>query len=111
MIGGGAIGAMLVSSGPKVLKATLKALPSLLKGSKYTKALYMELLALLFEILAKVRKEGLMSIESDVEDPHDSPIFSKYPDNFPAIITSSNLLPIICVSWWAATSMRWKSKT
>jgi chemotaxis protein MotA len=79
MIGGGAIGAMLVSTGPKVLKATLKALPSLLKGSKYTKALYMELLALLFELLAKVRKEGLMSIESDVEDPHASPIFSKYP--------------------------------
>ena len=79
MIGGGALGAMLIASGPKVLKATLKALPSLFKGSKFTKALYLELLALLFEILAKVRKEGLMSIESDVEDPHASAIFSKYP--------------------------------
>ncbi|MBZ0105074.1 MAG: flagellar motor stator protein MotA [Sulfuricella denitrificans] len=79
MIGGGALGAMLVSSGPKVMKATFKALPSIFKGSKYTKALYMELLTLLFELLAKVRKEGLMSIESDVEDPHASPIFSKYP--------------------------------
>ncbi len=79
MIGGGAVGAMLVSSGPKVLKATLKALPSIFKGSKYNKALYLELLALLFEILAKVRKEGLMSIESDVEEPDKSPIFSKYP--------------------------------
>lgn len=79
MIGGGAIGAMLVGSGPKVMKATFKALPSIFKGSKYNKALYMELLALLFEILAKIRKEGLMSVESDVEDPHASPIFSKYP--------------------------------
>ncbi len=79
MIGGGALGAMLVGSGPKVMKATFKALPSVLKGSKYSKALYMELLTLLFELLAKVRKEGLMSIESDVEDPHASPIFSKYP--------------------------------
>ena len=34
---------------------------------------------MLFEILAKVRKEGLMSIEADVEDPHASPIFGKYP--------------------------------
>jgi chemotaxis protein MotA len=34
---------------------------------------------MLFEVLAKVRKEGLMSIENDVENPHDSPIFSKYP--------------------------------
>lgn len=79
MIGGGAVGAMIVGSGPKVMKATFKALPTIFKGSKYNKALYMELLALLFEILAKVRKEGLMSIESDVEDPHASPIFSKYP--------------------------------
>jgi chemotaxis protein MotA len=79
MIGGGALGAMLVSSGPKVLKSTLKALHSIFKGSKYNKALYLELLALLFEILAKIRKEGLMSVESDVEDPHASPIFSKYP--------------------------------
>lgn len=79
MIGGGAVGAFLVGSGPKVMKASFKALPTIFKGSKYTKQLYMELLALLFEILSKVRKEGLMSIESDVEDPHASPIFSKYP--------------------------------
>ena len=51
----------------KTVKATLKALPTLLKGSKYSKALYMELMALLYEILTKVKKEGLMSIEGDVE--------------------------------------------
>jgi chemotaxis protein MotA len=39
----------------------------------------MELLAMLYEILGKVRKEGLMSIESDIETPDSSPIFSKYP--------------------------------
>jgi chemotaxis protein MotA len=39
----------------------------------------MDTLALLYEILAKIRKEGLMSIESDVDNPHDSPLFSKYP--------------------------------
>jgi chemotaxis protein MotA len=39
----------------------------------------MQLMGLLFEILAKVRKEGLMAIENDVEDPEQSPIFSKYP--------------------------------
>jgi chemotaxis protein MotA len=41
--------------------------------------LYVDLLAMLFEVLAKVRKEGLMSIENDVENPKDSPIFGKYP--------------------------------
>lgn len=79
MIGGGAAGAFLVANGGKPLKATLKVLPTALKGSKYTKLLYMELLSLLYEILAKVRKEGLMSIESDIDIPAESPLFSKYP--------------------------------
>jgi chemotaxis protein MotA len=79
MIGGGALGAFIVGNSMKGIKATLKALPSLLKGSKYTKELYMELMSLLYEILARVRKEGLMSIEDDIENPGESPIFSKYP--------------------------------
>lgn len=75
---GAAIGAMIANNQPKVLKATMKGFGACFKGSKYTKARYMELMALLYEILQKARKEGLMSIEKDVEDPHASPIFSKY---------------------------------
>ena len=75
---GGALGAFVVNNQPKVLKATLGALPSLLKGSKYSKARYMELMALLYDILQKARKEGLMSIEKDVEEPHSSALFQKY---------------------------------
>ena len=79
MIGGGGLGAFLVGNSGKAIKATLKALPSVLKGSKYSKGSYMELMALLYELLGKVRKEGLMSIEGDVEKPEESPIFAKYP--------------------------------
>lgn len=79
MIAGAAIGAFLVGNNSKAIKATLKAFPSVFKGSKYTKDSYMELMALLYELLGKVRKEGLMSIENDVENPHESPIFAKYP--------------------------------
>ena len=79
MIGGGAIGAFLVGNNNKVIKATLKALPTVLKGSKYTRALYMDTLALLYELLTKIRKEGLMSVEADVDSPENSPLFSKYP--------------------------------
>ncbi len=79
MIGGGALGAFIVGNSMKGIKATLKALPGLLKGSRYTKELYMELMSLLYEILARVRKEGLMSIEDDIEKPGESPIFAKYP--------------------------------
>jgi chemotaxis protein MotA len=79
MIGGGAGGAFLVGNNGKAIKATMKALPTLFKGSKYTKALYMDTLSLLFELLTKIRKEGLMSVESDVDSPENSPLFTKYP--------------------------------
>ena len=79
MIGGGALGAFFVGNNGKSIKATIAALPSLLKGSRYTKELYMELMSLLFDVLSKVRKEGLMSIEGDIESPAESPLFSKYP--------------------------------
>ena len=75
---GGALGAFTVNNQPKVLKATIAALPGLLKGSKYSKARYMELMALLYDVLQKARKEGLMAIENDVEQPHSSPLFQKY---------------------------------
>lgn len=79
MIGGAAIGAFVVGNSGKVLKATLGALPSCLKGSKYNKAVYMELMSLLYEILGKIRKEGLMAIEQDVEKPAESALFNRYP--------------------------------
>jgi chemotaxis protein MotA len=79
MIAGAAGGAFLVGNNTKAIKATLKALPTVLKGSRYNKALYLELMAMLFEILTKARKEGLMSIEGDIEEPEASPIFTKYP--------------------------------
>ena len=75
---GGALGAFVVANQPKVLRATLKLIPQALKGSKYTKARYLELMALLYDILQKARKEGLMAIEKDVEEPKTSIIFKKY---------------------------------
>ncbi|XYJ12191.1 flagellar motor stator protein MotA [Telluria sp. B2] len=79
MIGGAALGAFFVGNNSKAIKATMKALPTVFKGSAYTKEMYMELMSLLFDVLSKVRKEGLMSIEGDIEAPEASPLFSKYP--------------------------------
>jgi chemotaxis protein MotA len=75
---GAAIGAFIVNNQPKVLKASLAGIGTCFKGSKYSKARYLELLALLYDILQKTRKEGLMSIEKDIEDPHNSALFKKY---------------------------------
>src|ERR1700690_3886484 len=76
IIAGGAGGAFVVANNGKVLKATLKVLPTVLAGSRFTKARYLALMGLMYEILSKVRKEGLMSIEKDVETPESSAMFS-----------------------------------
>jgi chemotaxis protein MotA len=78
-IGGATMGAFLANNQMKVVKATMKGLGSCFKGSKYNKARYKDLMALMFDILQKARKEGLMAIENDVENPHESAIFKKYP--------------------------------
>jgi chemotaxis protein MotA len=80
IICGAAIGAFLVGNSAKSVKAVVKALPTLFKGSKYTKARYLALMALLYDFLAKARKEGLIAIERDVEEPDSSPIFQRYPE-------------------------------
>jgi chemotaxis protein MotA len=78
-IGGATVGAFLANNQMKVVKATMKGLGACFKGSKYSKARYMDLMALMYDILQKARKEGLMAIENDVENPHESAIFKKYP--------------------------------
>ena len=80
MIAGGAIGAFIAANSMHGIKHTLGALAGCFKGSKFSKAYYMELLGLLFELLAKARKDGLMSLEADVEEPEKSAIFGKYPN-------------------------------
>ena len=80
MIGGSAIGAFIVGNDGHAIGATLKTVPKLFKSSKKRdKALYMELLALLYVLLAKGRKDGMLALESDIDDPQNSPIFSLYP--------------------------------
>jgi chemotaxis protein MotA len=91
MIGGGALGAFVVGNNSKSIKATLKALPTVFKGSKYTRALYMDVLALLYELLTKIRKEGMMSIEADVDSPENSPLFGKYP----AVMADHHLIEFV----------------
>ncbi|MDQ2819803.1 MAG: flagellar motor stator protein MotA [Pseudomonadota bacterium] len=79
MIAGGGLGAFVISNDRKSMKATLQAIPTLFAGSQQTSALYLDLLSLMFDILTKVRKEGLMSLEPDIDAPYQSGLFSKYP--------------------------------
>lgn len=88
IIGGAAFGAFVVSNPFHTIKTVFTTLPSLLVGSKFNKAMYMDLLSLLYDIFDKSRKQGVMSIEGDVDDPHGSEIFTRYPAilKMPAVI-------------------------
>ncbi|BBA33313.1 flagellar motor protein MotA [Methylocaldum marinum] len=79
IIFGGALGAFIVSSNPKVLKAVVGALIGALQGSKYNQAFYLETLTLLYRIFNKVRQNGLLSIEVDIEIPDQSEVFKSAP--------------------------------
>ena len=79
IIGGAAFGAFVISNPMTVIKKTFAAIPKLLGGSKENKKSYMELLGLLYDLFTKARKEGLMALEGDIDEPENSPIFQKYP--------------------------------
>ncbi|ATM96346.1 flagellar motor protein MotA [Yersinia frederiksenii] len=79
IIGGAGIGAFIVGNNGKAIKATMKAMPKLMRRSKYNKVLYMDLMALLYRLLAKSRQQGMLSLERDIESPLESEIFSNYP--------------------------------
>ena len=78
-VGGAAVGAFFVGNNGKSIKATMRALPKLMRGSKYNKAVYMDVMGLLYRLLAKSRQQGMLSLERDIDSPPDSEIFSNYP--------------------------------
>ena len=76
---GAATGTLLVANPVRILKAIFGGLLGTLKGSPFTEARYLTTLKMMYELLQKVRKEGLLAIETDVEKPNDSVLFKNYP--------------------------------
>lgn len=79
IIAGAALGAFLTSNPPKVVKQVLGEVIGLLGGPRYKQQDYLDILSLMYAVLTKVRKDGLMSVEGDIEAPDASPLFSNYP--------------------------------
>lgn len=79
IIVGAAFGAFLISNPWHVVKHCFSMTPQIIMGSKVNKALYMDVLGLLYDILNKARREGIMAIEADVESPSSSALFARYP--------------------------------
>jgi chemotaxis protein MotA len=80
ILGGAAIGTLLVANPIHIIKGILSGLIGVLKGSPFNKARYLSTIKMMYQFLNKVRKEGLLSVENDVEKPGESSIFKNYPE-------------------------------
>ncbi|MAO41460.1 MAG: flagellar motor stator protein MotA [Pseudohongiella sp.] len=102
---GAAFGAFLIANSMHLVKETGKRLPRAIFGQAVNEKVYLDLLSLLFDVFNKARREGMMSIEGDIESPAESGIFTQYPsilkdkrvieflaDNL-RIMTTSNMAP------------------
>jgi chemotaxis protein MotA len=79
IICGAALGAFLISNPIKVVKDSVKGALGLVKGTRYGREEYVQLLKLLYDILVLARREGVLGIERHIENPDSSDIFKKYP--------------------------------
>ena len=92
IIGGASLGAFIISSPPKVLGQVLKNVLRILSAKSLSKGDILEILGVLNAIFSKMRKEGLIAIEGDIEKPEESPIFAKYP----VILKNHHALNYLC---------------
>lgn len=79
IIGGAAIGSFLVATPLKIIKQAIAGVLATLKGDKYSKQIYIDVLKMLYELFQLAKKDGLMAIEVHIEKPKESIIFKKYP--------------------------------
>jgi chemotaxis protein MotA len=89
---GSGIGAFIISNPVSVLKECMHSFKYLIKGKPYSKADYMDLLKLLFELFKLIKTKGVLNIESHIENPKESDIFNKYPK----IMANSKAVDFIC---------------
>ncbi len=92
IIGGAAIGSMLIANPLPISMAVLKGVMGTLKGSKINKSSYIELLQMMYELFQFAKREGLIALEPHIETPESSSIFSKYP----SFITNHHAVDFLC---------------
>ncbi|HAR58913.1 MAG: flagellar motor stator protein MotA [Alcanivorax sp.] len=79
MIVGAAVGSFVAANNGKAIKATLRTASTLKRTKKYDKEIYMQLMSLQYNLLSKMRREGVLGVEKDIENPAESALFSEYP--------------------------------
>ncbi|MBA3581288.1 MAG: flagellar motor stator protein MotA [Gammaproteobacteria bacterium] len=91
VIGGAGVGALIIANPAKIMKAVLRDFLRSLKATPYNKKMYMNMLALMYDIFVKARKDGLITFDADVENPHESALFTRYP----AILKNHHVLDFV----------------
>jgi len=94
IIGGAALGTVLISNPLHIIKKIAGGIGGVFGGSRFTKQAYIDLLKMMYDLLNKARKDGLMGLEADVEEPEKSAIFSKNP----AFIKDHHVRNFVCDS-------------
>ena len=93
-IGGAAIGTVLIANPLHILKQIAGGIGGVFAGSKYNKQAYIDSLKTMYDLLNKARKDGLMALENDVEEPDKSPLFAKAP----AVFKNHHVRDFVCDS-------------
>jgi len=92
IIGGAALGTLLVANPLHILKGVMSGVLSVLKGSKFTKKRYLDSLKMMYDMFNKIRRDGPNSVESDIEAPDKSKFFAAYPD----FVKNHHLCDFVC---------------
>ncbi|MBZ5550101.1 MAG: flagellar motor stator protein MotA [Acidobacteriia bacterium] len=100
IIGGAALGTVLISNPVHILKEIVGGVAGTFGSSKYGKERYIESLKMMYELLNKARKEGLVALESDIEEPDKSALLSKYGD----FVKNHHALNFVCDTMRMAVS-------
>lgn len=91
-IAGAALGTVVAANPMHVLKGIATGVLGIFTGGAVTEARYIESLKMLFDVFTKARKEGLVAVEADIEEPESSSIFSKYP----AFLKDHHVTAFVC---------------
>src|SRR5512143_226429 len=94
IIGGAAAGTVLVANPLRILKKILAGVIGVFGSSRFSSEFYTETMKMMYELLNKARRQGLVALESDIEEPEKSPIFNKYP----GVVKDHHVLNFICDS-------------
>jgi len=92
IIGGAGLGTVLIANPLHILKKIVANVAGVFGGSKFGKARYLEIMKMLYELFSRARKEGLMALEADSDNPEQSPVFSKYPK----LLKDHHVMNFIC---------------